>query len=921
MKVRAPRSPLGLLGLLWRWSWLVTVPIAWFFVHWLVTFAPTFGAFRLRYDVRPHPFGWATDGADHARHLARTLSLSLRGKGHHDGVPVIDLVVPAASLAALDGNLPHSGFTDVDGELDHGGGRWPVEVRYRGDFHLHWAYPKKSLRVRLKKQRELDSLRTFHLIAPKATTQINDVLACRLAGHLRVLAPRAELVQVQINGRPRGLHVLLQQIDEDLLAAHGRPPGDVYTGELIAKDAWQGITNHVFDHPGLWPKAAADPNRPADDHEPLRRLCALLSHPPGPATQAALEQLLDLDAFARFAALTTLLQSVHHDESHNWRLYFDPLRARFEPILWDANAWGNFDPERPSTPSLDPEVSRLLVALMGNSRFLQARQAALRTFFADGTADAFLAETAALAALASDAARLDAFLRPPDHALVARVLGELPAFVGGVFQAVRKAFVEDAAPVLWHQGADQVRWLQVADRLPIQRLRLRLPAGTTTSPTTELAIGVPGTDGVAWNVVPTSVREGGTEIVVEPGLMAQLRPFPRVEHGYLRIFSREVLPTAYGVRYRGGGALHPPIDDVAVDRGDGVWRPLASGTFDAEPVLLLAHRPPAPTTRWSGQIDVRETLRVEDLTLAPGTTVRLAPGASLIVSGRLDARGNAEAPIRIVAAEPGAPWGALALLGPGIQGSRLHHCHVEGGAGGQGQRGMLSFPAMVSVHGGQDVELAGCTFRTAGAPAAVRIAAAAARLDGCRFEGGGIGLELMHATVEGQDLAAQGQPTGLLVTAGTTVLSGGTLSEHRQGLQVSGDARLLWVGGALARCGKGAIAGNGAHLVLAQATITGCAVPLAATAGRRRSGDLLAYRCRIPEHGEALRLESGARLRLWDSFVVPPPPAGIPHEHGDAKHPEAGQGPPLPLPALPWNSLQKAAARAWAAAPEGRRGR
>jgi hypothetical protein len=81
-------------------------------------------------------------------------------------------------------------------------------------------------------------------------------------------------------------------------------------------------------------------------------------------------------------------------------------------------------------------------------------------------------------------------------------------------------------------------------------------------------------------------------------------------------------------------------------------------------------------------------------------------GASLIVSGRLLAMGEAGRPVRFIASGED-PWGALVLRGSGANGSRLQFCEIQGGSGAKDD--LSEYSGMLSVHDVQDVVVHGCT--------------------------------------------------------------------------------------------------------------------------------------------------------------------------------------------------------------------
>ncbi|HLQ36984.1 MAG TPA: CotH kinase family protein, partial [Planctomycetota bacterium] len=681
---------------LWRWSWLLTVPCCAFLLVWLLQFAQRYAAFQLRYDVSPYRFGWGLEGGKHASRLWRELQLSLQPHSIDRSLRTVQLFVGADALAQLDNDLPHSGFEPVPGRLLNDGKFLPVEVRYRGDFLVHWAYDKKSLRVKLGKNDSYLGLRTFNLIAPKFDGQVNDLLGYVLARHLGVLAPRAELVWLQLNGRFCGLYTLVEQLGEGTLRDNDRMPGDLFVGELVAKDSWQGVDSNLFEHPGLWTKAAVDARLPAVARRPLQLLCELVNSPASEQVHAQLAALLDLQALGRMAALEILIGFFHTGENHNWRLYWDPARSRFEPIVWDLCAFGAFgmygvfDQLGPTPVSLDPNADRLHNLLLGNAWFLAARQAALRRFLEGDGRELFRGELTRAIAAAALAAQQDPLLWPPDPAVVRAVLARLPAHVERVFDTVAHAYLQTGTPVQWQRLPRGVR-ITVADRVPVTGLVLHF-AAKPASVVAELQIARTG-ETLRRRLGATAA--GDRSIRLATGLHAQLQPAPTVELGYFKVGSHRVLPSSYDIELN-GLAADAGLLAVDAERASGSVEPAQLATDLPSPQLDLLYGvgadEPQATTSWAGIVRVTEAQELRgDLVLAPGTEVRMAAGASLLLHGRLLALGTAEQPIRFVpAAEGQPPWGTVALLGPGAAGSQLRHCQWSGGSERSSPEGLFA---------------------------------------------------------------------------------------------------------------------------------------------------------------------------------------------------------------------------------------
>jgi parallel beta-helix repeat protein len=84
---------------------------------------------------------------------------------------------------------------------------------------------------------------------------------------------------------------------------------------------------------------------------------------------------------------------------------------------------------------------------------------------------------------------------------------------------------------------------------------------------------------------------------------------------------------------------------------------------------------------WRGEVRLAATVAIPrgcSLTILPGTTVLLSPGASIgVKGGRLVASGTDDSPVRFLPASPGERWGGISFAGA-AEGSLLSRAVVEG---------------------------------------------------------------------------------------------------------------------------------------------------------------------------------------------------------------------------------------------------
>ncbi|MEZ5963719.1 MAG: CotH kinase family protein [Planctomycetota bacterium] len=698
--------------LLWRYSFVLTLPVCIALVWWARTTWQRYQTFRVEQGTL-EDFRLSRVGAMTFGELLRRLEVDWTQTGSRRPLPdmrTFDLFVPEQGLARLDADLPHSGFDYVDGVLRLGGDDWRVSVRYRGDNVYHWGYRKKSWRVKTKKARLFEGMRAFNLIAPRTPELLNNYLAYRLANRLGLIAPRVELVEVRVNGTNMGVHVSTEQLDESTLRAQSYMPGDLYSGDAVAQKAYVGIDNDLFRYPGLWEKQAENNHYPTGARAALAALLAVVRAPASEARHERLRQLVDVEAFAAFSALEILCATIHVDTEHNWRLFYDANRRRFVPVVWDLFGWDKGNAPAPgSGPRLDVLSSPLHVVLHADAGFLAARQRVLARFFAGGGDAAFLRETDAAITAATPAVHRDPALTMQVQAFrpaeVRAAMAGLRRDIEALWRDVARAYTQAERPVrFWRQG--DALGLLVDGRVPITRLRLLLD-GPRTIHGAALRFVRAGEEHSVDVSAAVAVR--GAEVDVDLTLMA--RHVPQIDS--MRTFevklNRMALePATYELTLAGLETEH--VVDVRCERGSSRLERAVEGApqrLDLGPMYRVVEpRPVVVPTVWRGEMAVDGVLEVATpLVIEPGTVVRLAPDASVVVRGRVLARGTEAAPIRFEPAGD-APWGVFALQGRGCDGSQFAHCAFREGSGYKTD--LFEYSAMLSLHDAQGVVVEHC---------------------------------------------------------------------------------------------------------------------------------------------------------------------------------------------------------------------
>lgn len=710
----------------WRYSWLATVPLAAATLAWLL---PVWRDTRQFVVYHPASMHRSSDIDLNLRQIALSRlagikadllsSWQSRWVTVTPALPVIDLHVSSGALAVLDAYLPKSGKENwvaakvrfPGGDLDN------VSVRYRGDSLHHWGLAAKSWLLRTPKTQLIDGSRRWHFVLPRWRSVGNYYVNLHMAEKMGILAPNPKLVSLRVNGRQHGgIHLLFTPEDETFLRQHNRLPGDLYVGDMSTMDdgfAQERPIAGLWELPWLWQKASFDGSFDPDSRLPLEILFQRIYK----GTPEALAEILDLPAWARFAAYMQLFDASHMDMGHNWKLYYNPGKLTFEPVVGDGNGLPDeINDLTEGVPGLDTSVTTpLLARLHQDHEFLRLKNEALVRFFSTKLDKAFFKELDGFVAKA--APTLDLY---PQIDWMGTVDGApLHYFTG----ADLRARAERVKPELqrWFDAQRQLATLQAANvqisPLPDQTLRIQIDgyAGakvslppSTNAPSATLTTfdqsGRPKAADVSDRLRPTPDGRWLLDLTL---LAARQVTSPKEgTHSGLH----EVKPATYDLRFSNSTIAAGDLELVGL-LGERV-RPVAAATltparFATDNVNVIPAK--SAPLQWNGTMEIEGLREITgDLMLAPGTRLRMAPGASLIVRGRLLAAGTAAQPIVVERKDPAAAWGTLAVIGPRSDHTTLRFCRISGGSGRNTP--LKIFPGSVSILNAQGVTIEDCQF-------------------------------------------------------------------------------------------------------------------------------------------------------------------------------------------------------------------
>ena len=828
-------------------------------------------------------------------HLSRDLRrLSTPGTGDVPGLPTLNLHLSNADLDALNANLPpedgKAGY--VGGVLERNGEYWEVDVRYRGTKPMHWLHPQKSWKVRVRSGAFMGGLGTFNFINTPDPMPFDELIVMDLARELGLLTPEYHPFQLLLNNASMGIHFFSEQPDEGLLRNNRRIPGSLYSGNGAPVDPQTGVSR-LWQAGEYWKKVAARLGIPGamHDHGELDRLLEMINGAGDVEFARFARDHIDQRRFALFDALDVIFGGNQHDFDQNHKLYFDPYKARFEPVAWNFRGW---DHRRAVSRAGNP----LQIRLKGIPGYLLMRDhIVLELLHSDCSPESLKGRIERLISDLAPAQRADPFwdayhllprmdryhrqlVRPMDETRQSLVLaarynllsrragylvdaltrGDLSVELRGDpgREGVAALDLEVTGPggvrltgltANWPDGCVPPRWALGADTNLDGTPERDRDLGSASAPDAELWLGLELLPGIVLEPRAPSPTRGAVQVT------DQARRYRLFLHGEgcvperVQVRATDLLT---GVPLIREAVIRPdaaPAPPAAVDCGETI-PPGTAGFASAHPwchpvevsglVRLGPGAVEVPTT-WVFPVNQRVEIRA-------GTSLHMGPGASLVCLGHVDAAGTAEAPILFW----GERWGGLVLQGPGTAGSRLDWIHVDGGS--RPAWGLGVFPGMINLHDTRDVTVRHLTLQ--GAHAA-EDALHVAYVDGLLVEG----AYIERPPSDGVDLEfSSGQITGL------TVVDAGDEGLDLMGADLTVEDTIL-----LGFGGSGISAGEETRLRLSNSIVSGGSVAvLAKNAGRVRLRDVLLHDVKtgLDLRHLSARYSGGARARTKRVYVA-----------------------------------------------------
>lgn len=610
-------------------------------------------------------------------------------------LPIASLFIKGKRIDKLGENLPFSGDEYQKAEFKIEDKTYKVKVKYKGDSINHWAFPQKSWRVSLKKGKLYNGMETFNLNVPRLDTQIGNYLGYIFGKEMGIgLVPEAKYVHFRLNRFFDGIRLLLEQPDQDFLLRRNLPVGKIYKGDINSLQIYGGVKRErLFGNAQAW--QIDSPGDYMTGVSEIKELLNIIAFDHNPYSfYHRINRILNVDDLLAYIALLEIVGSVHVDETHNHKFYFNPVSGKFSPIVWDTVAyhWKNkYNP--------DIAVNKLFRVILSNPEFRERKDEIIFKTLNERLTDEFMINTVkdTVKKIAPDLKAFPLKITANDKGLYHISNDEWENFIVELFDIIKDR--NQKFRVHLTNSSASYNFKNVDEDTSLLRIDVNGPIGVklknleiiTKKPVSNFNVIRRGTKDILYNDIGNSsdvsiliddknkLKENVYSVKLDDRLFSKRRynnwKNPEVVSGkYYYIIKGASIS---GVKLTAENSVtSKPLNIVRnkklkISNSHKInsvwWRP---GKFKQQREVNL-----------NGFKNINDDLiieRNEVLNISAGTTLKIAPNKSILVYGQININGTPESPVTIKSLDSGRPFGTIAINGGK---GRINYLNLHQGLG------------------------------------------------------------------------------------------------------------------------------------------------------------------------------------------------------------------------------------------------
>jgi len=245
--------------------------------------------------------------------------------------------------ALVRGRIVQDDDSFVKAKIRERDGTTPAKIRLKGDFTDHIRGNKWSFRVHIRKGETYLGMRRFSVQSPAVRGYHAENLYFHVLKDYGVLTPRYLYVNMTLNGEDIGIMAIEEHFSKELLESQSRRDGPIVRyDENRVFSSFDGPSGNGFG--GIYDDFR---NTAAD----VFQSSAVVESPilSGQADYAmgmlrafgegkvAASEIFDAETMGAYLAVSELMGAFHAIRWHNQRFYMNPITLKMEPIAYDAS--------------------------------------------------------------------------------------------------------------------------------------------------------------------------------------------------------------------------------------------------------------------------------------------------------------------------------------------------------------------------------------------------------------------------------------------------------------------------------------------------------------------------------------------------------------------------------------------------------
>ncbi|MFC1682221.1 CotH kinase family protein [Nanoarchaeota archaeon] len=257
------------------------------------------------------------------------------------------------------GMLLSSGADYVPATIRYEDKQIPVRLRLKGDGNDHWDGNKWSFRIKVTGDNAFLGMKTFSIQDPRTRSYLSEFIYHQALKREGIIGLRYEFIDVTVNGDHKGIYALEEHFEKQLIESNGQREGILLKfNEDFAVREIERITNNVEPITEAWSYVMEPRNyfgwfygnniETFDDEDifmdpelskqfqEAKNLLELFKQ-----EKLKASQVFDVDKFATYFAINTLMEAQHASSWSNIRFYYNPVTSRLEPVGFDASGGGS----------------------------------------------------------------------------------------------------------------------------------------------------------------------------------------------------------------------------------------------------------------------------------------------------------------------------------------------------------------------------------------------------------------------------------------------------------------------------------------------------------------------------------------------------------------------------------------------------